>query len=178
MTKPPVQGLNTYLLLRVVDTIRMRMRCQSAPLFTNCNLPSCFQFNSGHLCGSPTINDICLTPTRGGCCLDATLLLPVSLNLMRECDCCTIGGTISLPIQAMLRCSCSTPLQFVPQADICITDVHMAAGALCVVFDITLTIFSACLSPVQLPVMCAPVCNNDCGPIFNMPLYPQLPNRC
>lgn len=181
MMNPPAQGLNTYLLLRVTDTIRLRCRRQCSILSTSCPTPHCFQFENGHLCGAPTLQDVCLTPARGGCgcCLDATLCLPLCLHLMRECECLSVTGSVSMQVQALLRCSCCTPLQFVAQAEVCVCDVQLQDGCLCVVYDITVTIYAACLSPVQLPVLCAPsCCAPDCSPFFNKPLYPELPRPC
>lgn len=175
MTNSPSQGLCTYLLLRITDTIRIRMRRQSAVLATTCPLPACFQFESGHLCGAPELSQVCLSPMRGGCCLEARLCLPVSLCLQSECTCHTVTGTLALPVNAVLRTACCTPLQFFPQAEVCICDVQLQDGCLCVFFDITLTLYAACLAPVQLPAPCVPACALDCSPFFNLPLYPELP---
>lgn len=179
MMNPPAQGLNTYLMLRVSDTVRLRMRHQCATLVSCDPAPHCFQFDSGALNGAPEVRNVCLTPMRGGCgcCLDAQLCLPVCLRLMRECEFFTVAGSLPVPIQAALRCPCPCPcpLQFFPQVDLCILDVQLSGGCLCVVFDLTATLYAACLEPVQLPVVCAPRCVPDCTPFFNMPLYPELP---
>ena len=182
MTNSPAQGLCTYLLLRVTDVVRLRMRRQSALLATTCALPPCFQFESGHLCGAPEVRSASLSPLRAGsCCLEAQLCLPVCLCLQHECSRCAVTGTLTLPVNAVLRSPCGAPLQFFPQAEVCICDVQLQEGCLCVFFDIALALYAACLAPVQLsaacaqPCACACACPPDCAPYFNLPLYPELP---
>mgnify|MGYP000049005786 FL=1 len=97
------------------------------------------------------------------------------LCLCCECERRNVFGSVLLPIEAMLRASSCAPAQFVAQADVCVCDAQMQDGCLCVFFDLMLTLYAACLTPVQLQGACPPACcAPDCAPYFNLPLYPQL----
>ena len=175
MKRPPAQSMQCYLLLRVCDTIRLRLCRQCAVVALSCPTPCCFQFESGCLAGSPVLEDVCLTPLKQhcGCCLNATFCLPVSLRLCRDCEFFTVTGTIRTPVQAALRTPQSPGMQYIPQVELCIQDVQLQDGCLCAIFDLTATIYAAALQPVQLPVLCTP-CAPDCSPFFDLPLYPEL----
>ena len=175
MKNPPATGLNTYLLPCVHDIVRLRLSRQCACLRTCEPIPPCFQFDGGHLCGAPALQDVVLRPAPCGSCLTGQLCLPMCLCLCCECERRSVFGSVLLPIEAMLRASSCAPAQFVAQADVCVCDAQMQDGCLCVFFDLMLTLYAACLPPVQLQGACPPACcAPDCAPYFNLPLYPQL----
>ena len=86
MKNPPAQSLQCYLLLRVCDTVRLRLCRQCAAVCLDCPAPRCFQFDSGQLSGAPVLQDVCTEPLKKGCgcCLRGTLCLPVCLRLCRD----------------------------------------------------------------------------------------------
>ncbi|MGI5885473.1 MAG: hypothetical protein ACOX83_11025 [Candidatus Spyradocola sp.] len=175
MKNPPAKGLNTYLLPCVRDIVRLRPGRQCACLRTREPIPPCFQFEGGHLCGAPALQDVCLTPAHCGSCLTGQLCLPLCLCLLCDCERRNLLGTVLVPIEALLRDSACTPMQFVVQAEACVLDAQVQDGCLCVYFDLMLTLYAACLAPVQLAAACPPACcAPDCSPYFNLPLYPEL----
>lgn len=173
MTNPPKTA--TYLLPRVHDIVRLRLRDCRASLFTAEPLPSGFQFEGGRLCGAPALQDVCLSPSGCGACLRGQLCLPLCLCLICGCSRREIFGSVRLPIEAALRTSPCAPLQFVAQADVSLRDAQPLDGCLCVCFDLMLTLYAACLCPAQLPAACPPpCCAPDCAPFFDLPLFPEL----
>lgn len=147
MKNPPAKGLNTYLLPCVHDIVRLRLSRQCACLRTCEPIPPCFQFDGGHLCGAPALQDVLLRPAPCGSCLTGQLCLPMCLCLCCECERRNVFGSVLLPIEAMLRASSCAPAQFVAQADVCVCDAQMQDGCLCVFFDLMLTLYAACLTP-------------------------------
>ena len=175
MKNPPAQSLQCYLLLRVCDTVRLRLCRQCAAVCLDCPAPRCFQFDSGQLSGAPVLQDVCTEPLKKGCgcCLRGTLCLPVCLRLCRDCEFFTVEGVLRTQVEALLRTPFCLGMQFLPQAELCVLDVQLQDGCLCAVFDLTASIHAAVLQPVQLPVLAAS-CAPDCSPFFNLPLYPEL----
>ena len=175
MKNPPAQSLQCFLLLRVCDTVRLRLCRQCAAVCLDCPAPRCFQFDSGCLGGAPVLQDVRTEPLKRGCgcCLRGVLCLPVSLRLCRDCEFFTICGVIRTQVEAVLRAPVCPETQFLPQAELCVLDVQLQDGCLCAVFDLTASIHAAVLQPVQLPVLAAP-CLPDCSPFGGLPLYPEL----
>lgn len=178
MNHPSAPNAPCFLLPRICDTVRLRFCRQCAAITLSDPAPCCFQFESGCLCAAPQLEELRLMPQRNCCgaCLHGTLCLPVSLRLCKDCEAFTLYGMIRLPVQTTLRTMHAPGMQYIVQAELCLADVQTQDGCLCALFDLTATLYAVQLQPVHLPVSCAP-CPPERPPYFNLPLYPQLPQR-
>ena len=170
--------MNACLFWRIVDVMRINLRCQTLRMETGCSLPNCIRLCDGCLCGTPYLSSIRLTPAKfSGCCLNAQLCLPLLIHLETPSGIVAQSGEVYLPVECILRSPCCTPLNFFVQAEVCIRGACVENGALCVTLDITAVIYAAVLTPGTMPANCCEsVCVPQCAPVCLPPLYPQ--SRC
>lgn len=167
----------SYMLPRICDVIRLCFRCRSAALHTDGPLPDCFRFCSGQADGLPTLQAITTEPAPGGPCLSAQLHIPVCIHYAQTCGSCCFKGTLCIPFSTVLRTPFCPQMQLMPLTDLCIHDVSVQNGCLTAVFDLTTVLYVVRPEPVRLSYSCEPE-QADCAPYFNLPLYPELPQRC
>ena len=160
---------NPYLLMRILDTVPIRL-CREKQLLSICRpLPECFRLEHAHLSGSPYLTDQRFSPRNCGTNLSATLHLPLHVVLLTPCGKENIEGEICIPICAVLRCKGCGNEQIIPQACVRVLDACLDCGGLCLTMDVEITLYVARLVPASLPYPPMPE-NNVPGRAPSLPL--------
>ncbi len=163
-----------YLLLRILDTVPIRL-CRRREILQTCRpLPDCFRLDNACLSGSAYLTDRRFSNRCGNVNFSASLHLPLCVTLITSCGRQCVEGEICLPVCAILRCSGHGNEQILPEVSIYVHDARRDCGGLSLCLDIDVTLYVTCLTPAALSCTQVPACSPAPRPC-PLPLYPELP---